>query len=75
MEVYTNAIPTNTYELIIVTYDSKGTRIERKFYLEEKEEGEVDLIIADGTKPKRVRGEECMWVNRITSENHGSKSK
>ena len=72
MEVYTETNK-NTCKFIIVTYNSKGDRIERFFFLEEIKDGDVELILKDDGTPKRFN--DVFWVNTKFNENNEQKIK
>lgn len=60
METYMNKLASTTtpskeaVEIIIVTYSLDKKRLEKKFFLEEQEDGRVDLIMRRNGRPERM---------------------
>jgi len=63
-----NKLPNNVAEIIVVTYDSDKARVERRLFIEEEEDGKVDLILRVDAMPKRVDGDDRMWVTTVPDE-------
>lgn len=65
MEAYINRLPNETFEVVAVAYDSEGTRIEYRFFMEETGNGGVDLITCRDYVPKRVSCGKVTWVSMV----------
>lgn len=61
MEVYAN-MRKDIGELIVVSYNEKAERIERKIYIEETKDGHINLVIkGENGLPKKLPDTVFWW--------------